>query len=232
MSFFPLFLSLKVALFATLLGLIGAVPLAWWFTQYSHPVIRWFNSLTSLPLILPPTVLGYYLLVLVGRQSQFGQFYEQLTGQSLVFSWQGAVLASSIVAFPLLISSIRNAMSHIPTDLIAAARLLGHSDIHVFVSIVLPLSWRGIISGMALAFARAMGDFGATLMVAGNIPGRTQTMSIAIYDAMMSGNVGQANLLAGIMTAVALIILLLLYQLEERMDHRETLTVDRKGDQS
>ena len=107
MNLYPLYLSLKVAFFATLLGFIFALPLAWIFTQRSHPLIKWFNSLTALPLILPPTVLGYYLLVLVGRQSTIGQVYEQLTGRTLVFSWQGAVLASAIVAFPLLISSIR-----------------------------------------------------------------------------------------------------------------------------
>ncbi|GAB6174066.1 molybdate ABC transporter permease subunit [Paradesulfitobacterium aromaticivorans] len=219
MTLFPLYLSLKVAFFATLLGLLVTLPLAWVFTQYNHPLIKWFNSLTTLPLILPPTVLGYYLLVLVGRQSPIGQFYEQLTGKTLVFSWQGAVLASAIVSFPLLISAIRNAMSHVSPDLIAAARLLGHSNWHVFWTVVLPLSWRGIISGVALAFARAMGDFGATLMVAGNIPGVTQTMSIAVYDAMMSGDVAEANFLALIMTAVALIVLLLLYRLEQSVHH-------------
>ncbi|WP_206813061.1 molybdate ABC transporter permease subunit [Paradesulfitobacterium ferrireducens] len=225
MTLFPLYLSLKVAFFATLLGLIAAVPLAWAFTQYHHPLIKWFNSLTTLPLILPPTVLGYYLLVLVGRQSAIGQLYEQLTGKTLVFSWQGAVLASSIVSFPLLISAIRNAMSHVSPDLIAAARLLGHSNWHVFWTIVLPLSWRGIISGVALAFARAMGDFGATLMVAGNIPGVTQTMSIAVYDAMMSGDIVQANFLALIMTAVAIIVLFLLYRLEQKVHHEHDRNV-------
>lgn len=226
MTLFPLYLSLKVAFFATLLGLIVAVPLAWAFTQYHHPLIKWFNSLTTLPLILPPTVLGYYLLVLVGRQSAIGQLYEQLTGKTLVFSWQGAVLASSIVSFPLLISAIRNAMSHVSPDLIAAARLLGHSNWHVFWTIVLPLSWRGIISGVALAFARAMGDFGATLMVAGNIPGVTQTMSIAVYDAMMSGDIVQANFLALIMTGVAVIVLLLLYHLEQKVHHEHDRNVE------
>ncbi|MHB1407191.1 MAG: molybdate ABC transporter permease subunit [Desulfitobacteriaceae bacterium] len=225
MTLFPLYLSLKVAFFATLLGLLVALPLAWAFTQYNHPLIKWFNSLTTLPLILPPTVLGYYLLVLVGRQSAIGHLYEQLTGKTLVFSWQGAVLASAIVSFPLLISAIRNAMSHVSPDLIAAARLLGHSNWHVFWTVVLPLSWRGIISGVALAFARAMGDFGATLMVAGNIPGVTQTMSIAVYDAMMSGDVAEANFLALIMTAVALIVLLMLYRLEQSVHHEHDRNV-------
>ena len=224
MDLFPLYLSLKVAFFATLLGLIFALPLAWLFTQRSHPLLKILDSLTTLPLILPPTVLGYYLLVLFGRQSTLGQTYERLTGQPLVFTWQGAVLAATVVSFPLLISSIRNAMRNISPDLLSAARLLGHNELNIFYTLILPLSWRGIISGIALAFARAMGDFGATLMVAGNIPGQTQTMSIAIYDAMMSGDIGEANLLAGIMTGVALIVLFLLYRLERRVhnEHEQT----------
>lgn len=220
MDLYPLLLSLKVAFFATLLGFTGALPLAWFLNQHRHPLIQWLDSLTNLPLILPPTVLGYYLLVLVGRQSAFGKLYESLTGSPLVFSWQGAVLASSVISFPLLLSSIRNAMSHVSPDLIAAARLLGRSNLYVFWSILLPLSWRGILSGIALAFARAMGDFGATLMVAGNIPGSTQTMSIAIYEAVMSGDIRRANLLAGIMTVTALLILLVFYRLGRQV-HEE-----------
>lgn len=219
MDLVPLYLSLKVACFAVLLGLLSALPLAWWFSQNPNPWVQWLDSLTNLPLVLPPTVLGYYLLVLVGRQTGFGRAYESLTGSSLVFSWQGAVLASAIVSFPLLLSSIRNAMSHVSPDLIAAARLLGRGDFYVFWSIVLPLSWRGILSGIALAFARAMGDFGATLMVAGNIPGSTQTMSIAIYEAVMSGDIARANTLAGIMTLAAVLILLLLFRLGRQVHH-------------
>ncbi len=219
MDFFPLYLSLKVAFTATLLGLVVALPLAWWFTRHNHPVVRFFNSLTNLPLVLPPTVLGYYLLVLVGRNSAMGRLYEKITGQSLVFSWQGAALASGIVAFPLLVSSLRNAMGNISPDLVSAARLLGRNNLSVFFTIVLPLAWRGIISGVALAFARAMGDFGATLMVAGNIPHRTETMSIAVYDAMMGGNMAQANALAAIMTVVSFAVLILIYGLETRVRH-------------
>lgn len=216
MNLFPLYLSIKVAFFATAIGLLGALPLAWYFTERDTPMAKLLNALTSLPLILPPTVLGYYLLVLVGRQSMIGKVYEELIGQPIVFSWQGAVIASGIVAFPLLLSSIRNAMNQIHPDILSAARLLGHSDVNIFFTIVLPLSWRGIISGIALAFARAMGDFGATLMVAGNIPGRTQTMSIAVYNAMMSGDTAQANQLALIMTGVALLVLWFLYRMEKR----------------
>lgn len=216
MNLFPLFLSIKVAFLATMIGVLVALPLAWYFTEHDNPLAKLLNSLTSLPLILPPTVLGYYLLVLVGRQSFLGKYYEHIVGHPLVFTWQGAVLAAGIVAFPLLISSIRNSMSQIHPDIIAAARLLGHSEINIFLTIILPLSWRGIISGIALAFARAMGDFGATLMVAGNIPGQTQTMSIAVYNAMMSGNMGQANQLALIMTGFALFVLWFLHRMEKR----------------
>jgi molybdate transport system permease protein len=216
MNLFPLYLSMKVAFFATFIGLLIALPLAWYFTERDTTLAKLLNAFTSLPLILPPTVLGYYLLVLVGRQSSLGKIYESLTGQPLVFSWQGAVLASGIVSFPLLLSSIRNAMNQIHPDVLSSARLLGRSDFNIFLTIVLPLSWRGIISGIALAFARAMGDFGATLMVAGNIPGRTQTMSIAVYNAMMSGDTAQANRLALIMTGVAIFVLWFLHRMEKR----------------
>ncbi len=217
MDLFPLYLSLKVASFATLLGLLAALPLSWWFTEHSGRITRLFNPLVNLPLVLPPTVLGYYLLVLVGRQSPLGKLYEKLSGQSLVFSWQGAVLAAGIVSFPLLVASLRNAMGSIPPNVVNAARLLGRSNLAIFWTVVLPLAWRGIISGIALAFARAMGDFGATLMVAGNIPGRTETMSIAVYNALMAGRNAQANLLAGIMTVVSLGFLFLIYYLEQKV---------------
>ena len=217
MDLFPLFLSLKVASVATLLGLLAALPLSWWFTEHSGRMARLFNPIVNLPLVLPPTVLGYYLLVLVGRQSPLGQLYEKISGQGLVFSWQGAVVAAGIVSFPLLVSSLRNAMGSIPRDVVNAARLLGHSNRSVFLTVVLPLAWRGIISGVALAFARAMGDFGATLMVAGNIPGRTETMSIAVYNALMAGKASQANLLVGIMTVVSLGFLFFIYYLEQQI---------------
>lgn len=217
MDLLPLFLSLKVASFATLLGLLAALPLSWWLTEHSGPMTMLLNPIINLPLVLPPTVLGYYLLVLVGRQSPLGQVYEKVSGQSLVFSWQGAVLAAGIVSFPLLVSSLRNAMGNIPQDVVNAARLLGHSNRSIFLTVVLPLAWRGIVSGVALAFARAMGDFGATLMVAGNIPGRTETMSIAVYNALMAGKNGQANLLSAIMTAVSLGFLFLIYHLEQKV---------------
>ncbi|MHB1405899.1 MAG: molybdate ABC transporter permease subunit [Desulfitobacteriaceae bacterium] len=217
MDLFPLYLSLKVAATATLLGLLAALPLSWWFTEHSGRMARLFNPIVNLPLVLPPTVLGYYLLVLVGRQSPLGQLYEKISGQGLVFSWQGAVVAAGIVSFPLLVSSLRNAMGSIPRDVVNAARLLGHSNRSVFLTVVLPLAWRGIISGVALAFARAMGDFGATLMVAGNIPGRTETMSIAVYNALMAGKASQANLLVGIMTVVSLGFLFFIYYLEQQI---------------
>ncbi len=217
MDLFPLYLSLKVAATATLLGLLAALPLSWWLTEHYGPLARLLNSIVNLPLVLPPTVLGYYLLVLVGRQSPLGQLYEKISGQGLVFSWQGAVVAAGIVSFPLLVSSLRNAMGSIPRDVVNAARLLGHSNRSVFLTVVLPLAWRGIISGVALAFARAMGDFGATLMVAGNIPGRTETMSIAVYNALMAGKASQANLLVGIMTVVSLGFLFFIYYLEQQI---------------
>ena len=137
-----------------------------------------------LPLVLPPTVLGYYLLQLLGRRSPLGYWLEQTSGITFVFHWSGAVVASAVAAFPLFLLPARGAFEAIDPALEDVARLLGRGEFSVFFAVTLPLAWRGLAAGIVLAFARALGDFGATLMVAGNIPGLTQTAALAIYDAV------------------------------------------------
>jgi molybdate transport system permease protein len=213
---FPLFLSLRVAALASLFGIAAGIPAAWLLSRTDFRGKAVLDSMLLLPVVLPPSVLGYYLLVLLGRQSPLGYFLENRLGIELVFTWKAAVIAASVVSVPLLIKSARAAFESVDTDIENAARVLGKSELTVFFTVTLPLAWRGVAAGMMLAFARALGDFGATLIVAGNIPGKTQTMPIAIYDAILAGKNDKANMLVLVMTAVALIILALLHRFESR----------------
>lgn len=189
----PLLLSLKVAGWATALNAVLGVGAAWALARWRSPLRDVVDAVLTLPLVLPPTVLGYYLLVLVGRRGVFGEWLARL-GIELVFTWQGAVLASTIVAFPLVLKS---------------ARVLGVPEAGIFFRVTLPLAARGIIAGVLLAFARALGEFGATLMIAGNLPGRTQTLSVAIYEAVQAGDDNTANLLV-LVTSVTCVLLLVI----------------------
>ena len=210
LNWFPVYLSLKVATLATLASLVAGTPLAWLLARRRTPGSDLASSLVTLPMVLPPTVLGYYLLVLLGRQGPLGHFLEQQFGWSLVFTWQGAVVAAWVVSLPLVVRSAQAAFESVNADLEAAARTLGRSEAQVFLRVTVPLAWRGILAGAVLAFTRAMGEFGATLMVAGNIPGRTQTLSVAIYDAVQAGDTALANTLVVLVSAVSLVLLLLL----------------------
>jgi molybdate transport system permease protein len=161
----------------------------------------------TIPLVLPPTVLGYYLLVLIGRASPLGKAWENLFGSPLVFTWKAAVVAALLHSFPLLVKSARAALESVDRSYERAARNLGASEWRLFWRVTLPLAHRSILAAVALAFARSLGDFGVTLMVAGNIPGRTQTLAVAIYDAVEAGNGAVARTLVLVISAVALLIL-------------------------
>ncbi|EHP38725.1 molybdate ABC transporter permease [Cupriavidus basilensis OR16] len=202
----PLSLSLKVAGWATVLNAVLGVGTAFALSRWQSAARDVVDALLTLPLVLPPTVLGYYLLVLVGRRGVFGEWLGRL-GIELVFTWQGAVLASTIVAFPLVLKSARAAFEGVDSQLEDAARVLGTSEAGIFFRVTLPLASRGIIAGVLLAFARALGEFGATLMVAGNLPGRTQTLSVAIYEAVQAGDDNTANLLV-LVTSLTCVVLL------------------------
>ncbi|MCO4860631.1 molybdate ABC transporter permease subunit [Cupriavidus sp. WGtm5] len=204
----PLLLSLKVAGWATALNAVLGVGAAWALARWRSPLRDVVDAVLTLPLVLPPTVLGYYLLVLVGRRGVFGEWLARL-GIELVFTWQGAVLASTIVAFPLVLKSARAAFEGVDHQLENAARVLGVSEAGIFFRVTLPLAARGIIAGVLLAFARALGEFGATLMIAGNLPGRTQTLSVAIYEAVQAGDDNTANLLV-LVTSVTCVLLLVI----------------------
>ncbi len=191
---FCVLLTFKVAGAATCIaGLLG-LCLAWRLSSLRGWTGKWIDALCALPLVLPPTVIGYCLIVLLGRRGLLGQWLAEY-GINLIFSWQGAVVAATVVIFPLSYRSTRAALESVDHTLEDAARTLGASEWRVFTRISFPLAWRGIFAGLSLAFARGMGEFGATLMIAGNLPGKTQTLALAIYDAFQSGNDNRALLL-------------------------------------
>jgi molybdate transport system permease protein len=206
-DWFPLLLSFRVALIATALALIIGVTLAWLLARRRFIGREVLDALVTLPLVLPPTVLGYYLLMLLSQQSPVGRAIESVTGLQLVFTWQGAVIAAALGALPLVVKTSRAAIATVSEQLEDAARTFGKSEWQIFWRITLPLASRGIIASAMLAFARSLGDFGATLMVAGNIPGRTQTAAIAIYDANQAGRDADALSLVLILSAIVLTLL-------------------------
>lgn len=204
----PLLLTLRVAGAGTAAAVFAGVGLAWAFRQTAFRGREWADAVLTLPLVLPPTVLGYYLLVLLGRKSWFGAALRDGLGVSLVFTWHGAALAAAVVSFPLVFHSARAAFEGVDRDLEDAARTLGLPERAVFFRVSFPLAWRGILAGAMLAFARAMGEFGATLMVAGNIPGQTQTLSLAVYEAVQAGNDARAGALVLVTSAACVAILI------------------------
>ena len=182
----PFWLSLQVAACATaLIALVGS-PLAWLLARTRFAGKNLVEGALMLPLVLPPTVVGYGLLLILGRRGVIGEWLERVCGLTLAFHWSGAVVAASVMALPMFVIPARDAFAGVHPDLETAARLLGRGEWSVFWSITAPLSWRGYLSGLVLSFARALGEFGATLMLAGNIPGRTRTASLAIYDAVLA----------------------------------------------
>lgn len=204
----PLALTLKVAGWATFLNLLLGVGTGFLLARKRFFGRDLLDAVLTLPMVMPPTVLGYYLLVLIGRRGPLGEWLASTFGISLIFTWQGAVIASTIVAFPLVFKAARAAFESVDPQLEQAARVLGLGEAAVFVRVTLPLAWRGIMAGLLLAFARATGEFGATLMVAGSIPGKTQTLSIAVYEAVQAGQDDLANFLV-LVTSVTCIAVLL-----------------------
>jgi molybdate transport system permease protein len=203
-----LLLSLKVAGLATVATLLLGTPIAWLLARGRFPGRAVLESIMMVPLILPPTVTGYYLLLLVGRHGILGRVLEATFNISLIFTWKAAVLASTIAALPLFIKAVQGAFEGIDRRIEDAGRTFKPVLI-VLCTITLPLAWRGILAGSILAFARAMGEFGITLMIAGSIPGRTQTLALAIYDAVQANQPQEANAMSILATAAVLLILAL-----------------------
>ena len=215
-DWFPLWLSLRVAGFATVISLAISLYVGYLLATREWRGKEILDAVTTLPLVLPPTVLGYYLLILVGRGSALGRLYEWAFGSPLVFTWQAATLAALFHSTPLLIRFTRAAFESLDPSFARAARNLGASEWKVFWRVSVPLARRSIFAAAALAFARSLGDFGITIMIAGNIPGRTQTIAVAIYDAVESGNGALARTLVLVISVVAIAILYLTNRLERR----------------
>lgn len=204
----PLGLTLKVAGWATFLNLVFGVALGYLLARTRFPGRDLLDAVLTLPMVMPPTVMGYYLLVLVGRNGIMGEWLMSTFGINLIFTWQGAVLAAFVVAFPLTFKSARAAFEVVDPQFEQAARVLRISELAIFFRVTLPLAWRGILAGLLLSFARAAGEFGATLMIAGSIPGKTQTLSIAVYEAVQAGQDDVANFLVLITSVTCVIVLL------------------------
>ncbi|MGE5488305.1 MAG: molybdate ABC transporter permease subunit [bacterium] len=215
-DWFPLWLSLRVAGVATAVSLAIGIWIAYLLANRRVRGGDVLSAAVTLPLVLPPTVLGYYLLVLISRNSPLGAAYEWLTGQPLVFTWQAAVVAAMFHATPLVIITIRAALESIDHTYERAARSLGASDWRVFWRISLPLARRSVFAAAALAFARTLGDFGITIMIAGNIPGRTQTLAVAIYDAVEAGNGAVARAMVIVISIIAVATISLATRMVQR----------------
>lgn len=207
LDWFPLWLSLRVAALASIAVVIVGTWLAYLLSHKQFRGKDVLDAILTLPLVLPPTVLGYYLLVLIGRNSAPGKLYEWVFGQPLVFTWQAAVIAACIHSAPLYIKAARATLESVNYRYEWAALSLGASEWRTFWRVTLPLARRGLSSLATLVFARSLGDFGVTIMVAGNIPHRTQTLSVAIYDAVESGNGQLARVLVLVVSLTALALL-------------------------
>lgn len=213
-------LTLKVAAWATAINLVLGSAVGWLLARRRFIGREIVDAVLTLPLVLPPTVLGYYLLVVIGKRGWLGGWLHETFGINLIFTWQGAVIAATIVAFPLILRSARTAFESVDPQLEQAARVLGLSESAVFFRVTLPMAWPGILGGTLLVFARALGEFGATLMVAGSIPGRTQTLSIAVYEAVQAGQDDIATYLVALTSIVCVAVLLAAGRLVPRLPVR------------
>lgn len=200
---FSLRLSLQVATAATVLVVLIGTWMAFILARKNFKGKELLDIFLTLPLVLPPTVTGYYLILFMGRNGLFGKYLFHWTGWSIMFTWYAAVLASFVVALPLMIKTTRAAIESVDRNLIKVSYTLGHGEFTTFFKVILPLSRKGMIAGAILSFARAMGEFGATLMIAGNIPGKTATMPIAIYTSASSGDWSKANTMVIFFTLVS-----------------------------
>lgn len=206
-DFVPIILSLKVALASVIIVICSSIPIAGLMAKREYLGKDVVESIITLPLVLPPSVVGFMLLIFFGKNGPLGKLLEQWFNISVVFNLTGAVIAAAVVAFPLMYQSVKVAIENVDQNLEKAARTLGAGELRVFFTITLPLAINGIIAGVVLAFARSLGEFGATLMIAGNIPGKTQTMPIAIYFANEAGDTRQASILVIIMTVFSFLVI-------------------------
>lgn len=217
-DWYPVILSLRVAFLAVIIIIIVGLPIARLMAQKNFPGKDLLEALITLPLVLPPSVIGYGLLMLIGNNGLLGKSLAGM-GISIMFTWGAVVLAATVVSFPLMYQSAKAAFKSVEPNYEKAARTLGASETRIFFTISLPLAWPGLIAGLVLSFARALGEFGATLMVAGNIPGQTQTIPLAIYFAVESGDDQTAQTLVAIVTLFCFLLIYWVNRWNRRRDY-------------
>ena len=225
-DFSPFWISIKTALLTTVISFFLGIVISYIIANSRGKLKGLIDGILTLPLILPPTVVGFFLLLVCGKNGPIGKILAYF-GKSLIFSWEATVIAAIVVSFPMMYRSTRSAFEQIDYNLISAARTLGLSEFKIFYKIAIPLAYPGIIGGVVLTFARAMGEFGATLMLAGNIPGKTQTMPLAIFFAVEGGDMNKALMWVLIIVGFSLIMILALNFWSER----ELTTIGRRRDQ-
>ena len=213
----PLWLSLRLALVTTLVLLLLGTPLAWWLAMTKSRVKPFFEAVTALPLVLPPTVLGFYLLILLSPNSAVGGLFLSVTGQTLTFSFTGLVVASVVYSLPFMVQPLQSAFEAVGRGPLEAAATLGASAMDRFFTVASPLALRGYITGFVLSFAHTLGEFGVVLMVGGNIPGRTKVISIAIYENVETLDYAQAHWLSAVLLGFSFAVLLLVFTVNRRI---------------
>lgn len=218
--FDPLWLSAKLALVTTLILIVVGTPIAWWLSQTRSRLKPIMQAVVAMPIVLPPTVLGFYLLILLGPGGAVGSWWVALTGSALTFSFAGLVIASCIYSLPFAVQPLQNAFEALPGTLLERAWTLGATRIDAFFSIVVPLSVRGFVSAVVLAFAHTLGEFGVVLMVGGNIPGETRVVSIAIYDHVESLNYAAAHRMSLVLLGFAFVVLFAMFLVDRRWSRR------------
>ena len=218
--FGPMWLSIQLALVTTVVLVLIGTPIAWWLSQTK---LRWkpaVQAVVAMPIVLPPTVLGFYLLILLGPEGAIGSWWVQLTGSALTFSFTGLVVASCVYSLPFAVQPMQNAFEALPKQYLERAWTLGASRLDAFFSIAVPLSVRGFVSGIVLSFAHTLGEFGVVLMVGGNIPGETRVVSIAIYDHVESLNYAAAHRMSLLLIAFAFVVLAAMFAINRRWGER------------
>ena len=219
MDISPLWISLKVAFTSTFITFFTGI----FFARLIKSMKRFRfipDCLLTLPMVLPPTVVGFFLLIIFGKNSSVGSLLESI-GLRVVFTWQGAVIAAIVVSFPIMYRSALSAFDQVDSELIDAAKTLGFGEAAIFFKVWIPLSWPGLASGAILSFARALGEFGATIMIAGNLPGKTRTMSVAVYTAMQSGNRQAAYMWVILILGMSVVTLLIMNYWSSRQYNKE-----------
>lgn len=212
------FVTVKLAGVSTVILLLGGTPLAWWLARSRSRLRPLVEAVVALPLVLPPTVLGFYLLVMLGPAGPIGNVWESIGGPRLVFSFPGLVVGSVLYSLPFVVQPLQNAFAAVPTRLLDAAATLRASPLDRFISVVVPLARPGFLTAATLGFAHTVGEFGVVLMIGGNIPGRTEVLSIALYNHVEALEYGQAHVLAALLLVFSFSVLLTVYALNRRFE--------------